>query len=102
MASPSIILLQETKMDSSSLLEETNKIVNNTGEVAVISQGASGGIVTLWNEQIWSSEVIFETQNWILIILKYKDNNSVIFVVNVYMPNSYKDIMATWISLSYL
>jgi exonuclease III len=78
MASPSVILLQETKMDSSSLLEATNKIFNNTGGATVSSQGASGGIATLWNEQIWSSEVISETQNWILTVLKNKDNNNVI------------------------
>jgi exonuclease III len=100
MASPSVILLQETKMDSSSLLEATKKNFNTTGGAVVSSQGASGGIATLWNEQTWNSEVIFETQNWLLTVLKNKDNNSIIYVVNVYMPNSYKDKMATWNSLS--
>ena len=78
MASPSVILLQETKMDSSSLLEATNKIYNNTGEATIISHGAFGSIATLWNEQIWSSKVISNTQNCILTVLKNKDNNNVI------------------------
>jgi exonuclease III len=102
MASPSVILLQETKMDSSSLLEATKKVYNTTGGAVVSSHGASGGITTLWNEQIWTSEVILETQSWLLTVLKNKDNNSIIYVVNVYMPNSYKDKMATWNSLSEL
>jgi len=102
MASPLVILLQETKMDSSSLLEATNKIFNNIGRAVVSSQGSSGNITTLWKEHIWSSEVISKTENWILTVLKNKNNNNVIFVVNSYMPNTYKDKMVTWTSLSNL
>jgi exonuclease III len=102
MANPSVILLQETKMDASSLLEATKKKFKATGGAVVSSQGASGGIATLWDEKIWTSEVTLETQSWLLTVLKNKDNNNNIFVVNVYMPNSYKDKMATWNSLSEL
>jgi exonuclease III len=52
MASPSIILLQETKMDSMSILEATSKLFKNTGGATVNSQGASGGIATLWNKNM--------------------------------------------------
>jgi exonuclease III len=102
MVNPSIILLQETKMESKSILEATSKLYKNTGGATVSSQGASGGIATLWNEQIWNSEVISDTQNWILTVLKNKDNNSVITVINIYMPNTYKDKLAAWTSLSNL
>jgi exonuclease III len=102
MANPSVILLQETKMEASSFLETTKKIFKATGGATVSSQGASGDIATLWDEQIWTLEVTLETQRWLLTVLKNKDNNNNIFVVNVYMPNSYKDKMATWNSLSEL
>ena len=52
MVNPSIILLQETKMEAKSILEETSKIYKSTDGVAVSSQGASGGIATIWNEKI--------------------------------------------------
>jgi exonuclease III len=96
MVNPSIILLKETK------IEATRKIYKTTGGIVAISQGASGGIATIWNEQIWASEVTFETQNWILTTLKNKDDNNIITMINIYMPNSYKDKLAAWASLSNL
>jgi exonuclease III len=39
MVNHSIILLQETKMEAKSILEETSNLYKNIGEVAVISQG---------------------------------------------------------------
>jgi hypothetical protein len=48
----------------------------------------------IWNEQIWTSEVTSETQNWILTTLKNKDDNNIIMVINSYMPNFYKDKLA--------
>jgi hypothetical protein len=87
-------------MEAKSILEATSRLYKNTGGTTVSSQGASGGIATLWNEKIWSSEVISDTQNWILTVLKNKDNNSFITVINIYMPNTYRDKLATWASLS--
>jgi len=55
MASPSVILLQETKMESSSLLEATKKIYNTIGGAIVSSHVTFGDIPTLWNKQIWNS-----------------------------------------------
>jgi exonuclease III len=102
MANPSVILLQETKMEASTILETTKKVFKATVGAVVSSQGASGGIATLWDEQIWTLEVTLETQSWLLTVLKNKDNSNNISVVNVYMPNSYKDKMACWNSLSEL
>ena len=47
MVKPSVILLQETKMEASTILETTKKVFKTTGGVAISSQGASGGIATL-------------------------------------------------------
>jgi len=102
MANPTVILLQETKMDASYLLEATKKIFKATGGAIVSSQGALGGIATLWDEKRWTPEVTLETQSWLLVVLKNNDNNNNISVVNVYMPNSYKDKTTTWSSLSEL
>jgi exonuclease III len=99
MANPSVILLQETKMEASIILETTKKVFKTTVGSTVSSQGASGGIETLWDDQIWTLEVTLETQSWLLTVLKNKDNSNIISVINVYMPNSYKDKTACWNSL---
>jgi hypothetical protein len=81
-------------MEASTILETTKKVFKATAVATVSSQGASDGIKNLWDDQIWTLEVTLKTQNWLLIVLKNKDNNNNISVVNVYIPNSYKDKMA--------
>jgi exonuclease III len=103
MTKPSVILLQETKMEASTILETTKKVFKATVGTAVISsRGASGGIVTLWDDQIWTLEVTLETQSCLLTVSKNKDNSNSISIVNVYMPTSFKDKMACWNCLSEL
>jgi exonuclease III len=51
MVNPSIILLQETKMEAKSIMEATSKIYKTIGGIAVSSQGASRGIATIWNKK---------------------------------------------------
>jgi exonuclease III len=58
MAKPSVILLQETKMEASTILETTKKVFKaRVGTAVISSPGASGGIVTLWEDQIWTLKV---------------------------------------------
>ena len=86
-------------MEASTILETTKKVFKATTGAVVRSQEASGSIETLWDDQIWTLQVTLETQSWLLIVLKNKDNNNRISIVSVYMPNSYKDKMASWNSL---
>jgi hypothetical protein len=44
-------------MEESVVLETTKKVFKNCGGAAVSSHGTSGGISTLWDEQIWKLEV---------------------------------------------
>jgi exonuclease III len=78
MANPSVILLQETKMEASTILETKKKVFKTTTGTTVSSQGASSGITSLWDDQIWTLEVTLETQSWLLIVLKNKDFSSII------------------------
>jgi exonuclease III len=102
MANPSVILLEETKMEASTVLETTKKVFKFNGGIVVSSQGASDDMETLWDEHIWILEVTLETRSWLLTVLKNKDSNNTISVINVYMPNSYKEKTACWNSLSML
>jgi exonuclease III len=102
LANPSIILLQETKMEESIVLETTKKIFKSCVGITVSSQGASGGIATLWDDQIWNLEVTLSTQHWLLTVLKNRDSRNNITIINVYVPNSYLDKNSCWRSLSML
>jgi exonuclease III len=88
---PSVILLQETKMEDSFVLETTKKDFKNCGGVVVSSQGTSVGIATLWEKQIWNLEVTLNTQHCLLIVLKNRNSSNIISVINVYIPNIYVD-----------
>jgi exonuclease III len=76
LAKPSVILLQETKMEESIVLETTKKVFKFCGGTTVSSQGASSGIATLWDEHIWNLEVTLNTQHWLLTVLKNKDSSN--------------------------
>ena len=53
MASPDFLLLQETKIDEDSLLSIRNKKWKmNVGKV-VSTRGTTGGIATLWTENLF-------------------------------------------------
>jgi exonuclease III len=91
LANPYVILLQETKMEESIVLETTKNIFKSCIGIAVSSQGASGGITTLWDDQIWNLEVTLITQHWLLKVLKNRDSRNNITIINVYVPNSYSD-----------
>ena len=65
MASPIILLLQETKIDEDCFLSLRNKNwKTNVGKV-VSARGFAGGIATLWPENIFSLHSSHATQHWI-------------------------------------
>ena len=49
------LLLQETKMSLDLMSKTVNKIWRGASHMDVAAQGASGGIVTLWNSLEWSA-----------------------------------------------
>ena len=66
MASPDVLLLQETKIDEDNLLSISNKKWKmNVGKV-VSARGTAGGIETLWKENSFSLEHSHTMQHWIL------------------------------------
>jgi exonuclease III len=96
---PSVILLQETKMEEIVALESAKKALKNNNGLALSSTGASGDILTLWDEKLWQLEVSFRAKHWILTILRNKDFDSKYSFINVYMPNQYSEKLDCWSSL---
>eukprot|EP00253_Pinus_taeda_P013228 PITA_13228 len=95
---PDILLIQETKTTEQDFLLQTQRFKNYTG-ISKGSDGASGGIGTLWNKNKWE---IINSQLcnwWIRTDLKNKNTQEVYFIYNIYAPNHYRDKTSCWNSL---
>ena len=65
MASPVILLLQETKIEEDFLLYLSNKNWKMNVGKAVGARGTTGGITTLWSKNIFSLLSSHARQHWI-------------------------------------
>ena len=86
MASPNVLMLQETKIDEESLLSISSKSWKlNVGKV-VSSRGTPGGIVTLWTGNDFILENSHKSQHWIFTQLCHIPSKKVICLFNLYVP----------------
>jgi exonuclease III len=88
---PQVLMLQETKMKDLEILQEIHLIWHSSSGIAASSRGASGGLYTLWNSQIFKVEFSHVTQHWILVRLIHLYSGHFFYLVNVYMPNLFRD-----------
>ena len=65
MASPSILLLQETKIEEDCLLSLSKKNSKTNFGKVVSARCTTGGIATLWLENLFSLLSSHATQHWI-------------------------------------
>jgi hypothetical protein len=86
-------------MEDFAALEQAKKALRTSEGIAISSTGASGGILTLRDSQIWGEEVTFCANYWILTVLNYKDTSLKFYLINIYMPNRYSDKIECWYSL---
>jgi exonuclease III len=100
-ADPSdILMLQETKIEGEALLEISRSKWNKRAGKAVNSRGTSGGLATLWNDDIFQLNKHHETQHWILTELKHNSSKLTISLFNLYVPVSYAEKRDCWNSIS--
>ena len=83
-------------MEDTAFLQTCKKIWKKKGAAALSSRGASGGIGTLWDERKFEAIVIKNNTHWILTVLKHKESNSLVSIVNLYAPNSYSEKINCW------
>ena len=93
---PNILLIQETKLEETAFLQTSKKFWKKKGATALSSRGASGGIGTLWDERKFEAMAIKNNTHWILTVLKQKDTNSLVSIINIYAPNSYGEKINCW------
>ena len=82
-------MIQETKMKKDSL----GKIKFNStmsGE-ASDSDGASGGVLTIFNTKIFRVELVFNEGNILLCKVFHYHSNDSWFLLNIYAPNNKRD-----------
>ena len=96
---PDILLIQETKLEDSVFLQVSKKLWNKCKVKAISTQGASGGLGTLWNASKFS--VISETLNthWLFLKLQHLDSKENFSFFNVYVPVNAGEKNACWESI---
>ena len=100
MASPSIPLLQETKIEEECLLSlSKKKWKTNFGKV-VSARGTASGIATLWPQNLFSLLSSHATQHWIFIEIHNSISKTTLSLFNLYVPVNYHEERDCWNSLS--
>ena len=85
MASPDVLMLQETKIDEDSLLSTSCKRWKTNVGKAVSARGTAGGIATLWVENSFTLENYFTTQHWIFTKVCQIPSKQSIYLFNLYV-----------------
>ena len=99
MASPDVLMLQETKIDEDSILSISSKRwKTNVGKV-VSARGIAGGITTLWKENVFSMETpthhsTGSSQNF--GILQVKNRFAFLTFMCMSIPREKETIGARW------
>ena len=92
---PDFLLIQETKITEQDFHQQIQHFKNFIG-LSIGSEGASGGIGTIWNKNKWD---IINSQLcnwWIRTDLKNKGTQEVYYIYNIYAPNHYRDKASCW------
>jgi len=95
---PDIFLIQETKSTEQDFTSQTQRFKNYSG-TSKGSDGASGGIGTLWNKNKWEISNSQLCNWWIRTDLRNKSTQEVYFIYNIYAPNHYRDKISCWNTL---
>jgi len=92
---PDLLLIQETKTTVQDFQKQLQNPKDYTG-ISIGSEGASGGIGTIWNKNKWE---IINSQLcnwWIRTDLKDKGTQEIYYIYNIYGPNHYRDKGRCW------
>ena len=89
---PDFIGLQETRVTDSTTIDLEGAWGNKEYEMEFVNPtGRSGGIISIWDPQIFTKTKVTSSRNYIVITGKWKGVNSLITVVNVYAPQPRSD-----------
>eukprot|EP00253_Pinus_taeda_P010908 PITA_10908 len=92
---PDLLLIQETKITEQDFQQQLQHFKNFTG-LSISSDGASGGIGTIWNKNNWEIIHSYLCPWWIRTDMKNKGTQEVFHIYNIYSPNHYRDKISCW------
>ena len=95
---PGIIMIQETKQRQQEMQRTIGQLKQYDGSICE-ARGASGGITTMWNKNIWICTSNTINQYWIKVILEKQSKYKQIVVYNIYSPNHFRDKEQCWATL---
>jgi len=96
---PDILLIQETKMEENTLLQAGKSFWKKGPGIANNSRGASGGIATFWDSNLYELEAEERTQHWIYTKLVHKTYERTVSLFNLYAPVLISEKKECWSSL---
>ena len=82
---PEILLVQETKMEEVAVLQAGKKFWNKGPGIANNSRGASSGIATFWNANLYDLEAEVRELHWVFSKLIHKASGHSVSLFNVYV-----------------
>jgi exonuclease III len=94
-----ILMIQETKIEGTALLDISKKKWKKSAGRAVSSRGSSGGLATLWTEELFQLTKFHETQHWIFTELMHCPSKLIISLFNLYVPVLYSEKRDCWNTL---
>ena len=100
MASPNVLLLQETKVTKEILLSLSKMNWKKNAGIAVSPRGSSGGLATLWAEDSFSLENSFKTRHWIFTEIRHLASKTSLSILNLHIPVNFQEKKDCWKSLA--
>jgi exonuclease III len=79
------ILLQETKMKEDDISTIGKGLWKSSNLIVKDARDASGGLCTLWSEQVVRLEHHIKFWHWLLTKFYHNKRSSIITIINVYM-----------------
>ena len=86
MESASILLIQETKKSAEDSIATLKTFWLKGEGYAIISTGASGGLLSWWDTDKFAMLSAIENKNWLLIKLVNKETKEMFWIGNIYGP----------------
>ena len=95
----SILLIQETKKIAVDSLSSMKKLGPKGEGFAISASGASGGLLTWWDNEKFSLQTTIKNKNWFFVKLENKENKEAFWSRNIYGPMTQAQKETFWNSL---
>jgi len=96
---PDILLVQETKMEDSTLHQAAKSFWKKGQGRAISSRGASGGIATFWDTSKYDLINEERSSHWLFTKFNHIESGTQVSLFNLYVPILYSEKKSCWDTL---